>query len=86
MNHARQVWALSRAISNQVVRNASTEVGPRTARLKELQKKLQVDDGVPVHLKAGLGDKLLYQFTALLTLVGVGMSFETLYRIITGKK
>ncbi|XP_050515453.1 cytochrome c oxidase subunit 7A2, mitochondrial [Diabrotica virgifera virgifera] len=86
MNHTRQLFALGRAINNQVVRNASVDVGPRTARLKELQKKLQVDDGVPVHLKGGVKDKLLYQFTLLLTVVGLGMSAEAIYRIMTGKK
>ncbi|CAG9839948.1 unnamed protein product [Diabrotica balteata] len=38
----QQLFALGRAINNQVVRNASVEAGPRTARLKELQKRLQV--------------------------------------------
>ncbi|CAG9859109.1 unnamed protein product [Phyllotreta striolata] len=86
MNRTRQLFALSRAFHTQVTRNAAVEVGPRTARLKEIQKKLQVEDGQPVHLKAGVKDRLLYQFTILLTLVGLGMSGEVLYKLATGKK
>ncbi|RZC38235.1 COX7a domain containing protein, partial [Asbolus verrucosus] len=61
----------------------STEVvTPKFHKLKEAQKKFGIEDNVPVHLKGGVTDKLLYQLTILVTLTGVGLSFETFYRLI----
>ncbi|GFT57826.1 uncharacterized protein NPIL_7211 [Nephila pilipes] len=52
------------------------------AEFKELQRQFQVDDGVPVFLKAGSKDKLLFSAIA----VGVGVCFvdalNTIYKLI----
>ncbi|XP_075058740.1 cytochrome c oxidase subunit 7A2, mitochondrial [Mixophyes fleayi] len=39
-------------------------------KVAEKQKLFQADNGLPVHLKAGLGDALLYRLTMGLTLFG----------------
>ncbi|CAH1169866.1 unnamed protein product [Phaedon cochleariae] len=87
MNNSK-LLLLARACQRQITRNvATTEVsGPRVERLKNLQKKMQIDDGELVHLKNGFGDKALYQFTLLLTLIGLGLSADTLIKLTLGKK
>jgi hypothetical protein len=46
----------------------------------------QVDDGRLVHLKGGLVDKLLYQLTMALCVVGLGLSGKVLYDLSFPKK
>lgn len=41
-------------------------------------EKFQKNDGVPVYLKSGLSDVLLFRFTALMVIVGVVQSFHHL--------
>ncbi|XP_020641536.1 cytochrome c oxidase subunit 7A2, mitochondrial isoform X2 [Pogona vitticeps] len=41
-------------------------------KVKEKQQAFQKDDDLPVHLKGGLSDVLLYRFTLLLCVFGVG--------------
>ncbi|XP_070772095.1 cytochrome c oxidase subunit 7A2-like, mitochondrial [Enoplosus armatus] len=48
-------------------------------RVPELQKVFQRSDGVPVHLKKGLIDKLLYRTTMGLTMGGVLYCLVALY-------
>ncbi|XP_067388740.1 cytochrome c oxidase subunit 7A2, mitochondrial [Emydura macquarii macquarii] len=47
-------------------------------RVPEKQKIFQEDDGVPVHLKGGVTDALLYKITMILTVVGTGYAFYEL--------
>ncbi|XP_058477615.1 cytochrome c oxidase subunit 7A-related protein, mitochondrial [Solea solea] len=42
----------------------------RPNRVPELQRVFQVSDGVPIHLKRGLPDRLLYRTTMALTVGG----------------
>ncbi|XP_040905916.1 cytochrome c oxidase subunit 7A-related protein, mitochondrial-like [Toxotes jaculatrix] len=48
-------------------------------RIHEMQKFFQRADGVPVHLKRGLIDKLLYRTTMSLTVGGVVYCLVALY-------
>ncbi|XP_072264632.1 cytochrome c oxidase subunit 7A2, mitochondrial [Pyxicephalus adspersus] len=41
-------------------------------KVAEKQKLFQEDNGIPVHLKAGVGDVLLYRLTMVMTVLGVG--------------
>lgn len=52
------------------------------AKLKETQKKFEVEDGVPVYLKEGTKDQVLYRLTWIVTFVGLGMSGETFYQLM----
>ncbi|XP_069033258.1 cytochrome c oxidase subunit 7A-related protein, mitochondrial-like [Embiotoca jacksoni] len=52
-------------------------LGPN--RVPALQKLFQMSDGVPVHLKRGLIDKLLYRTTMGLTVGGVVYCLVALY-------
>ncbi|KAB0804571.1 hypothetical protein PPYR_01541 [Photinus pyralis] len=86
MNSARKVLPLARICARQLAQDAKhgevKEVPSKYfARLKEAQKRFQVDDGVPIFLKAGLRDRVLYRATAALTFVGMAMSAQVLYSL-----
>ncbi|KAL9864298.1 cytochrome c oxidase subunit 7A2, mitochondrial [Geothlypis trichas] len=62
----RNVQAL-RQISQRTISTASRRL---VNRVSENQKLFQEDNGLPVHLKGGAKDSLLYRTTAGLTLFG----------------
>ncbi|OQR75588.1 cytochrome c oxidase subunit VIIa 2-like, partial [Tropilaelaps mercedesae] len=66
MNAARSLLKLVRP----TVRHSSARGIRSLEHLKELQKLYQADDGVPVYLKRGFRDKILYQITAAGVIVG----------------
>uniref|UniRef100_A0A3P9PBQ3 Cytochrome c oxidase subunit 7A2, mitochondrial n=1 Tax=Poecilia reticulata TaxID=8081 RepID=A0A3P9PBQ3_POERE len=48
-------------------------------KVPQKQKVFQEDNGMPVHLKGGSSDALLYRATMALTVLGVGF---TLYELV----
>ncbi|XP_069015910.1 cytochrome c oxidase subunit 7A-related protein, mitochondrial [Embiotoca jacksoni] len=48
-------------------------------RVPDLQKLFQTADGVPIHLKRGVPDRLLYRTTMALTIGGVVYCLVALY-------
>ncbi|XP_030610907.1 cytochrome c oxidase subunit 7A2-like, mitochondrial [Archocentrus centrarchus] len=48
-------------------------------RVPDLQKLFQTADGIPVHLKRGYPDRLLYRTTMALTIGGVAYCLVALY-------
>ncbi|XP_037524980.1 cytochrome c oxidase subunit 7A1, mitochondrial [Rhipicephalus sanguineus] len=83
MNAARAVTTVAR----RAPQLTTTAVAParkyRTlAQIKELQKQFSKDDGVPVYLKGGPFDQVLYRFTLGLTVVSLSMCFYNVYRLI----
>ncbi|XP_060536365.1 cytochrome c oxidase subunit 7A2, mitochondrial-like [Cylas formicarius] len=81
---------LVQAAYRQVARKAATTEGevpnPRFYKLKEIQKKFQVDDGLPVHLKGGFRDTILLDLTYLMVFIGLGMSANTVYKLAFPKQ
>ncbi|KAM7381419.1 hypothetical protein PAMA_012311 [Pampus argenteus] len=57
-----------------------------TNRVPELQKLFQKQDGVPVYLKRGLPDKLLYRTTMALTIGGTLYCLVALYMAAQPRK
>ncbi|XP_028580621.2 cytochrome c oxidase subunit 7A2-like, mitochondrial isoform X3 [Podarcis muralis] len=55
-------------------------------RVPELQKFFQKPDGLPVHLKRGLPDQLLYRTTMALTIGGTIYCLVALYMAANPKK
>ncbi|XP_060640139.1 cytochrome c oxidase subunit 7A2, mitochondrial-like [Anolis sagrei] len=55
-------------------------------KVPEYQKLFQEDNGLPVHLKGGLKDVLLYRFTMSLSLFGVAYSLYELFKAAKPKK
>uniref|UniRef100_A0A8D2ZU45 Cytochrome c oxidase subunit 7A1, mitochondrial n=1 Tax=Scophthalmus maximus TaxID=52904 RepID=A0A8D2ZU45_SCOMX len=63
MNHLLKVPVVAR-------RAFSSSAGQLRNRIREAQKLFQEDNGLPVHLKGGSRDVLLYRATMTLTLAG----------------
>ncbi|XP_062996394.1 cytochrome c oxidase subunit 7A1, mitochondrial [Elgaria multicarinata webbii] len=63
---------------------------PSTRQLKnrvlEHQKTFQADNDLPVHLKGGTMDALLYRFTMALTAIGAAYSIFSLFRAAQPRK
>ncbi|XP_015265024.1 PREDICTED: cytochrome c oxidase subunit 7A2, mitochondrial isoform X2 [Gekko japonicus] len=55
-------------------------------RVKEHQKFFQEDNGLPVYLKGGVKDVLLYRLTMTLCVFGTGYLFYELYVASMPKK
>ncbi|XP_067136593.1 cytochrome c oxidase subunit 7A1, mitochondrial-like [Centruroides vittatus] len=55
-------------------------------KLKELQKRYAIDDGVPMYLKGGAIDRVLYGATLTLCAVGTVYCFYTIYELAQPKK
>ncbi|KAK2846548.1 hypothetical protein Q5P01_009547 [Channa striata] len=63
MNHLLKVPALA-------VRAFSSSTRQLRNKVPEAQKLFQEDNGLPVHIKGGTGDVLLYRATMTLTIAG----------------
>lgn len=70
----------SHVLMQNLVKRRSSSIKESTLpdNLRRGFERFQRDDGVPVHLKAGLRDVLLYRFTTILVLVGVAQSVYTI--------
>lgn len=69
------------AIRNDNV-DQEVQVPKRIRKLKAKQRKFQIEDCVPIYLKAGLRDKILYNVSLILTGVGFIMSCGTLAQLV----
>ncbi|XP_013928389.1 PREDICTED: cytochrome c oxidase subunit 7A2, mitochondrial [Thamnophis sirtalis] len=72
----------------QVARNPINFASRRqvASKIAEKQKHFQEDNGVPVYLKNGMPDAVLYRITMALSVVGLGYLFYNLYEIGKPKK
>jgi hypothetical protein len=52
---------------------------PRLKELKKWQEFFQREDGVPVYLKRGMSDRLLFGFIVIGTAASLGNSLKFLY-------
>uniref|UniRef100_A0A8D3BKI8 Cytochrome c oxidase subunit 7A1, mitochondrial n=1 Tax=Scophthalmus maximus TaxID=52904 RepID=A0A8D3BKI8_SCOMX len=57
-----------------------SSAGQLRNRIREAQKLFQEDNGLPVHLKGGSRDVLLYRATMTLTLAGTCYSVYSLFK------
>ncbi|XP_035477943.1 cytochrome c oxidase subunit 7A1, mitochondrial isoform X1 [Scophthalmus maximus] len=73
MNHLLKVPVVAR-------RAFSSSAGQLRNRIREAQKLFQEDNGLPVHLKGGSRDVLLYRATMTLTLAGTCYSVYSLFK------
>uniref|UniRef100_V9LHF7 Cytochrome c oxidase subunit 7A2, mitochondrial-like protein n=1 Tax=Callorhinchus milii TaxID=7868 RepID=V9LHF7_CALMI len=70
-----------------VSRRFSTSVGHQLKNnVPELQKIFQADNGLPVHLKGGTLDFVLYRFTMGVTVVGTCLSLYELFKAALPRK
>uniref|UniRef100_A0A131XJ44 Putative cytochrome c oxidase subunit viia 2 n=1 Tax=Hyalomma excavatum TaxID=257692 RepID=A0A131XJ44_9ACAR len=83
MNAARALTTVARRAPQLKKTAAAPTRGVRTlAQIKELQKQFSKDDGVPVYLKGGPLDRVLYHGTLALTVATLCMCFYNTYRLI----
>ncbi|XP_059621881.1 cytochrome c oxidase subunit 7A, mitochondrial [Phlebotomus argentipes] len=81
-NVGRLAQQSARQVSTSSVCNsAKGEVHPGYQRLKEVQAKFQKPDGLPVHLKMGARDQIMYRITMGLSLVGLGFIGKLFYEL-----
>ncbi|XP_065167080.1 cytochrome c oxidase subunit 7A2, mitochondrial-like [Atheta coriaria] len=75
----------SAVILGQLIRRQMSTVkevpSSRFQRLKEVQAKYGVEDGIPSYMKGGFSDRILFGTTLILTAVGLVMSGEVLYKL-----
>ncbi|KAL3289264.1 hypothetical protein HHI36_003694 [Cryptolaemus montrouzieri] len=57
------------------------QITARLQKLKKLQEHFQIEDGTPVYLKGGIGDKILFGITCILTAGGLVMCGDLIYRL-----
>ncbi|XP_059389189.1 cytochrome c oxidase subunit 7A2, mitochondrial [Carassius carassius] len=62
------------SISRLASRAFSTTVRQMKNKVPERQKVFLEDNGLPVHIKGGTTDVLLYRLTMTITIVGAGFS------------
>ncbi|XP_032070750.1 cytochrome c oxidase subunit 7A2, mitochondrial [Thamnophis elegans] len=67
----RTLWAVRQVARNPINFASRRQVASKIA---EKQKHFQEDNGVPVHLKNGMPDALLYRITMALSVVGLAIS------------
>nr|XP_008198227.1 PREDICTED: cytochrome c oxidase subunit 7A, mitochondrial-like [Tribolium castaneum] len=85
MSFTRKVVPIFRLITRQYAAKKEPPkivVRKQFAKLKETQKRFSCDDGLPVWLKNGATDKILYQLSWGLIFIGLGLSIEVYVRII----
>ncbi|XP_062981869.1 cytochrome c oxidase subunit 7A2, mitochondrial [Elgaria multicarinata webbii] len=79
----RNLLAL-RQVSQKTINTASCR--QMANKVKEHQKLFQEDNGLPVYLKGGTKDALLYRLTMAITVVGTGYVLYELFMAAMPKK
>lgn len=77
-----KVLAVTKPLSRKIHYSQPLRADPRLKELKEWQDFFQKPDGVPVYLKRGLTDRLLFSTVVIGVIVGLGNSFKYLYEEI----
>lgn len=71
--------------SGAITRQSSTTTRPKE-KLRAKYEKFQKDDGVPIYLKGGLPDRLLFGFTLVLVAIGTVDAIGSLIQMAFKKK
>ncbi|XP_059213211.1 cytochrome c oxidase subunit 7A2, mitochondrial-like [Centropristis striata] len=81
---SRHIFALQQVARRTVFSSARRQL---ENKVPAKQKHFQSDDGLPIHLKGGVSDQLLYRGTMVLTVVGAGyVVYELLVAAFPQKK
>lgn len=75
----RRMLVATKPVSRSIHRSQPLREDRNLAELKKWQKHFQTPDGVPVYLKRGLTDRLLFGFIVIGSGIGLGNSFLFLY-------
>uniref|UniRef100_A0AAY4CXJ2 Cytochrome c oxidase subunit 7A2, mitochondrial n=1 Tax=Denticeps clupeoides TaxID=299321 RepID=A0AAY4CXJ2_9TELE len=77
---------LKNALRQLSRRGISSSACRQVNKVPEKQKLFQEDNGMPVHLKGGTTDALLYRATMTLTVLGTGYVLYSLFDAAQPKK
>ncbi|XP_042233248.1 cytochrome c oxidase subunit 7A2, mitochondrial-like [Homarus americanus] len=84
MNTAR---TLVRTFATGSARRAvKTETHPGYQKMRTKMFDYQIDNGVPIHLKGGVADNMLFLSTLILNGIGFGMCLHFFYGMAFPKK
>ncbi|XP_037774285.1 cytochrome c oxidase subunit 7A, mitochondrial-like [Penaeus monodon] len=78
--------AAVRTFTSSSARRAATDVHPGYGQIRGTMNKFQVDNGMPIHLKGGVFDNLLFVSTCVLNAVGLSMTLGFIYDMSFPKK
>lgn len=78
----RKVLVVTKPLTRNIHRSRPLQDDPRLKELKKWQEFFQTPDDVPVYLKRGLSDRILFGFIVIGTFVGLGNSLNFLYEEI----
>lgn len=76
---SRKMLVATKTLSRNIHRTRPLNEDARLKDLKKWQEHFQKPDGVPVYLKRGLSDRLIFGFVVICTFAGLGNSFKYLY-------
>ncbi|XP_008275098.1 cytochrome c oxidase subunit 7A2, mitochondrial-like [Stegastes partitus] len=79
----RQLMSLQQLSRRTITSSARRQINNS---VKEKQKHFQDDNGLPIHLKGGSSDAVLFGCTMMLTVVGVGYVLYELFSAAMPKK
>merc|ERR1712080_550548 len=77
---SRRAFALSAARRINLSAVSRAQIPEGYAKLKEEQKMFQLDDGKRIHERGGSSNRLIYQFTKLLVLIGTVLFCDFFWR------
>lgn len=77
---------LKAGLKTSVLQRQKVKYSPLDPKLKRKMEAFQVEDGVPIHLKGGLVDVLLYVTTLAACAAGLLGSFDYIYHSSVPKK
>ncbi|XP_063079249.1 cytochrome c oxidase subunit 7A2, mitochondrial isoform X2 [Engraulis encrasicolus] len=83
ISNAMIFWAARQVSQRMLSTSANRQV---VNRVPQKQKMFQEDNGVPVHLKGGTVDAVLYRATMGLTIMGTGYVIYELIKAAVPKK
>ncbi|XP_053314607.1 cytochrome c oxidase subunit 7A2, mitochondrial [Spea bombifrons] len=73
-----------RQVSQRAISSSTRR--PLLNKVPDKQKIFQEDNGIPVYLKGGFGDNLIYRGTMVLTVLGTGYALYELFLASMPKK
>lgn len=86
LTHLPFLQAAVRTFTSTSARRAATATHPGYGKIRSTMNKFQIDNGMPIHLKGGVFDNILFVSTCVLNAVGISMTLGFIYDMSFPKK